>query len=150
VKGTVPTQRDNYHTAVNIDSATGKRWKDGCTGPMVTREYLDFSGAEPAFPQWQTYTREWAARAARGVGVRGGPRNTLTSYFYNFNFHPFGASWGGSFAPGTTCSALPPPPCGVGPPNPDPSAPPATPCPTETPGPAGTPHGKPTPPPPTP
>ena len=73
VEGTVPTQRDNYHTAVNIDSATGKLWKDGCTGPMVTHEYLDFSKAEPAFPQWQTYTKEWAARAARGVGVRGGP-----------------------------------------------------------------------------
>jgi penicillin-binding protein 1A len=147
VKGTVPTQRDNYHTAVNIDSATGKLWKDGCTGPMVTREYLDFSKAEPAFPQWQTYTKEWAARAARGVGVRGGPDNTLTSYFYNFSFHPFGASWGGSFAPRDTCTALPTQ-CGVGPPNPDPSAPPPTPCPTETPGPSGptgTPHGKPTP-----
>jgi len=147
VKGTVPTQRDNYHRAVNIDAATGKLWKDGCTGPMVTREYLDFSKAEPAFPQWQTYTKQWAARAARGVGVRGGPDNTLTSYFYNFNFHPFGASWGGSFAPSATCSALPPPPqpCGVGPPNPDPSAPPPTPCPTQTPGPTSTPHGKPTP-----
>jgi len=144
VNGTVPTHHDNYHVAVDIDSATGKLWQDGCTGPMVTKEFLDFSKAEPAFPQWQTYTQEWAARAAKGVGVRGGPRNNVTSYFYSFNFHPFGASWGGSFAPTTVCSALPPV-CGVGPPNPDPSAPPPTPCPTETPGPTGSPHGKPTP-----
>ena len=143
VKGTVPTQRDNYHTAVDIDSATGKLWKDGCTGPMVTHEYLDFSRAEPAFPQWQTYTKGWAARAAKGVGVRGGPRNTLTSYFYNFSYHPFGATWGGSFAPRDTCSAIPAV-CGVGPPNPDPSAPPPTPCPTDTPKPTQS-HGKPTP-----
>ncbi len=146
VKGTVPTQRDNEHKAVNIDSATGKLWRDGCTGPMVTREYLDFTKAEPAFPQWQTYTREWAARAARGVGVAGGPRRTLTSYFYNFNFHPFGASWGGTFAPTATCSPIPQV-CVPGqlPPNPDPSLPPPTPCPTETPGPSGTPHGGPKP-----
>jgi membrane peptidoglycan carboxypeptidase len=144
VKGTVPTRKDDYHASVDIDQATGLLWQDGCTGPKVTKLFLDFSQAEPAFPQWQPFTQEWAARAAKGVGVVGGPRKTLTSYFYNFNFHPFGASWGGTFAPTDVCQPVSQG-CGPGGGPPDPSAPPPTPCPTPTPpGPTPT-HGKPTP-----
>ncbi|HET9852164.1 MAG TPA: transglycosylase domain-containing protein [Candidatus Limnocylindrales bacterium] len=108
IKGTEPTRRDDLHVAVQIDSATGLLWNDGCTGPMQTKLYLDFSKAEPGFPQWQRYTQGWAQRAARGAGVRGGPKNTRTMYFYNLSFHPFGATWGGKFKPTEVCSALQP------------------------------------------
>ena len=135
IAGTEPTRRDNLHVAVQIDSATGLLWQDGCTGPMVTKTFLDFSEAEPDFPQWQRYTQGWAQRAARGAGVRGGPKNTRTMYFYNLSFHPFGATWGGRFKPSGVCSALQPcPPPGAAP-TPEPSiiVPCVTPEPTVTP-----------------
>jgi penicillin-binding protein 1A len=106
IKGTVPTRRDDLHVLVDIDQATGLLWADGCTGPMVQSAFLDFSNVEPRFPAWQPYTQGWAARAAKGPGVAGGPRNTRTSYFYNFSFHPFGATWGGKFAPTEVCQPV--------------------------------------------
>lgn len=147
IKGTVPTRTDNIHTLVDIDQATGLLWQNGCTGPMVQEPFLDFSQVEQQFPQWQPYTQEWAARAAKGPGVIGGPDNNRTSYFYNAFFTPFGATWGGKFAPTQTCSPVqqcnPGGGQGGGPPG-------ATPGPCPTPGPSGTPqptptHGKPTP-----
>jgi penicillin-binding protein 1A len=149
INGTVPTRVDNLHVRVNIDQATGLLWQAGCTGPEITRGYLDFSSAEPGFPQWQTFTEEWAARAARGPGVVGGPARTATSYFFDGFLVPFGRTWGGSFAPTKVCSAVPPPTppptCGPGggPPTPQPSGP--TPCPTPSPTPSGTPHTTPKP-----
>jgi len=106
IKGTVPTRVDDLHKLVDIDQATGLLWQDGCTGPKVQSAFLDFSQAEPGFPQWQPYTQEWAARAARGTGVAGGPKNNRTTYFYNFSFHPFGATWGGKFAPTEVCAPV--------------------------------------------
>jgi membrane peptidoglycan carboxypeptidase len=107
IKGTEPTRRDDLHVSVQIDGATGLLWQEGCTGPVQTRMFLDFSGAEPRFEEWQRYTQGWAQRAARGVGVRGGPKKTRTMYFYNLSFHPFGATWGGRFKPTKVCSAQP-------------------------------------------
>jgi membrane peptidoglycan carboxypeptidase len=151
IDGTQPTERDRVHVETQIDQASGKLWQDGCSGPLVTSGFLDFSGVEPAFPAWQPFTQDWSQRAAHGPGTRGGPKNTPTSYFFDGFLVPFGRTWGGSFAPtdvctpggggGTECGP------GGGPPLPLP-----TPCPTSTPGPTGTPgptptHGKPTPPP---
>jgi membrane peptidoglycan carboxypeptidase len=144
IKGTEPTRRDNLHVEAQIDSATGKLWQDGCTGPMVTKTFLDFSQAEERFPQWQPFTQEWAQRAARGPGVAGGPKHTRTSYFYNMSFHPFGATWGGPFKPTDVCQAVVPCPPGVDP-TPGPSGQiPCIPQPTQsngnphnTPGPSG-------------
>ncbi len=135
IEGTEPTRRDNLHVETQIDGATGLLWQDGCTGPMETRRYLDFSQAEERFPEWQDYTQGWAQRAARGVGVRGGPKNTRTMYFYNLSFTPFGATWGGRFKPTEVCQAVPvecPP--GGGPPTAEPSiiVPCITPEPTES------------------
>jgi hypothetical protein len=103
---------------------------------METRRFLDFSEAEPGFPEWQRYTQNWAARAARGVGVRGGPKNNRTMYFYNLSFHPFGATWGGRFKPTEVCSALLPCPPILE--SPDPSAAPPGPCVTPEPQPTET------------
>ena len=148
IKGTVPTQQDSLHVLVDIDQATGRLWQDGCTGPKVQAPFLDFSNAEPGHPEWQQYTQGWAARAAKGTGVAGGPRNNRTSYFYNAFFTPFGATWGGKFAPTEVCQPVQS--CGPGNGNGggNSGGPPPTPCPT--PGPSGTPaptptHGKPTP-----
>jgi penicillin-binding protein 1A len=147
IKGTVPNRQDNLHALVDIDQATGMLWADGCTGPMVQQPFLDFSKAEPGHPEWQPYTQGWAARAARGVGVAGGPRNDRTSYFYSFSFKPFGSTWGGKFAPTKTCTPVAQ--CNgtgnggsggsIGG-----SIPPPTPCPSGTPAPSQS-HGKPTP-----
>jgi membrane peptidoglycan carboxypeptidase len=149
IDGTVPTRRDDIHVELDIDQATGKLWADGCTGPMVKQGFLDFSAVEQRFPKWQQYTQEWAARAARGPGVSGGPERTRTSYFYNNSFAPFGRTWGGVFAPTEICAPVEPPICSPGT-SFDPFAtadplgsPLPTPCIEPTPEP--TKHGKPTP-----
>jgi membrane peptidoglycan carboxypeptidase len=152
IKGTEPTRKDNLHLPSQIDSATGLLWANGCTGPMVTRTFLDFSQVETRFPTWQKYTQGWAARAARGVGVSGGPKKTRTMYFYNLSFHPFGATWGGRFKPTQVCSPVPvvcPPEGGL--PTPEPSVivpcvpPQPTPGTSQGPGPTPTKPGKPKP-----
>ncbi|MCI0584792.1 MAG: hypothetical protein L0227_18210, partial [Chloroflexi bacterium] len=115
-------RRDDMHVEREIDAATGLLWDEGCTGPMESRYFLDFSQVESRFPQWQRYTRGWAERAARGAGVRGGPKRTPTSYFFDGFLVPFGRTWGGQFAPTDVCTAQPPI-CepGGGPPTPEPS-----------------------------
>ncbi|HYK95279.1 MAG TPA: transglycosylase domain-containing protein [Candidatus Dormibacteraeota bacterium] len=146
IKGTQPTRPDNLHVDVQIDQATGKLWANGCTGPMVTKTVLDFSQAETRFPQWQPYTQEWAQRAARGPGVRGGPKGTRTMYFYSLGFHPFGATWGGAFKPTEVCQPLVSCGPGGGPPTPQPSS--IVPCITPPPTPSqshGNPHNTPSP-----
>jgi membrane peptidoglycan carboxypeptidase len=143
IKGTEPTRTDNLHVEAQIDVATGLLWQDGCTGPMETKTFLDFSQAEERFPQWQPYTQEWAQRAAKGPGVTGGPKKTRTSYFYNSSFHPFGATWGGTFKPTDVCQPLVNCPPEGGPPTPQPSV--VIPCiPLPTPEPTnGNPHNTP-------
>ena len=151
IDGTVPTRKDDLHVELDIDQATGKLWQDGCTGPMVKKGFLDFSRVEPRFPAWQQYTQEWAARAAKGPGVSGGPERTRTSYFYINSFAPFGRTWGGAFAPTEVCAPLPPPICDPGTSfdpfaTPDPFGSPApTPCIQPTPGPTQHPRPTPTP-----
>ncbi|HJW22852.1 MAG TPA: transglycosylase domain-containing protein [Candidatus Limnocylindrales bacterium] len=148
ISGTQPTEKDTLHVATEIDSATGKLWQDGCTGPMVQQGFLDFSNMEPQFPQWQPFTQAWAQRAAKGPGVAGGPRHTTTQYFYDGRLVPFGRTWGGKFAPTEVCSAVTPT-CGPGGGGGG-GGPFSTPGPCETPGPTGPPtpspsHGKPSP-----
>ncbi|HEY0443898.1 MAG TPA: transglycosylase domain-containing protein [Candidatus Limnocylindrales bacterium] len=149
IPGTVPRSTDNLHVVLDIDSATGLLWQDGCTGPMVTRGFIDFRRAEPNFPTWAKYNRGWAARAAHGQYVRGGPEGTRTVYFYNGAFRPFGASWGGQLPPTEICAPLPvvtPPVCDplLGLPCPSPG-PGGGPTPSPTPFPTPTPRPKPTP-----
>ena len=79
--GTVPTQKETIRVGRSID-ATGLLWQDGCAGPKVTRGYFNLSEVESNFPAWQKANAAWGARAARGPGVRGGPKGTRTSYFY--------------------------------------------------------------------
>jgi membrane peptidoglycan carboxypeptidase len=109
IQGTAPSEVDNTKVGKAIDEATDKLWNEGCTGPKVTRGFLDFSKVEPSFPNWQKYTRGWAARAAQGSGVSGGPEGTRTAYFGFGSRLPFGASWGAPFAPKSECKPLPSP-----------------------------------------
>ena len=142
IKGTEPTRQDDLHVDVQVDEATGLLWQDGCTGPSVTKTFLDFSQAEPRFPEWQPFTQEWAQRAAQGPGVRGGPKKTRTMYFYNLSFHPFGATWGGAFKPTEVCQPVGLPCPEIFPPTPQTSI--IIPC--VTPGPThGNPHDTPLP-----
>ncbi|HET7026058.1 MAG TPA: transglycosylase domain-containing protein [Candidatus Limnocylindrales bacterium] len=110
IAGTAPTKPDDTKRAVTIDRASGLLWQDGCAGPQVTIGAFDVSKLETRFPKWQRYTQNWAARAARGVGVRGGPEGTHTAYFYGSGFFPFGRTWGAPFAPSKTCTPAPPSP----------------------------------------
>jgi membrane peptidoglycan carboxypeptidase len=144
--GTAPTSSAKVTVTRDIDAATGLLWQDGCAGPKVTRSFIDFSRIESAWPAWQKADVGWQARAARGAGVRGGPKGTYTSYFYGGYpaFYPFGRTWGGRFAPTKKCAVVPVTP----PPTPcvstDPLAPcPTAPPPTPTPVPAPTPTPKP-------
>ena len=104
IKGTVPSKADNLRHAVEIDSATGKLWQEGCAGPKKTVGALDFSRVEPSFPNWSKYTRGWAKRAAQGPGRAGGPEGTRTAYLYGSGFYPFGKTWGGIFTPTEKCT----------------------------------------------
>jgi penicillin-binding protein 1A len=124
INGTVPKQQDDTKVGVAIDKATGLLWQDGCLGPMVTKGFMDLSGVDAGWPAWQKADRGWAARAARGVGVRGGPKGTPTAYFGFGGFFPFGATWGAPFAPTKKCP--------IGGPQPTP-----TPLPSESPLPGG-------------
>jgi membrane peptidoglycan carboxypeptidase len=121
IKGTEDSlRRDDTHAEKQIDQATGLLWDPTCTGPMVNKEFLDFSHVEPRFPEWQRYTQGWAQRAAKGPGVRGGPKRLPTSYFLDGFLVPFGRTWGGKFAPTDVCTAVVP--CDThGPPTPEPS-----------------------------
>ncbi|CAN5567701.1 hypothetical protein BH20CHL7_BH20CHL7_05880 [soil metagenome] len=144
IPGTEPKERETIRIAREIDQASGRLWQDGCVGPKVTRGFFDLSEVESNWPNWQKANKNWAARAAKGTGVRGTSKGTRTSYFYNNAFAPFGRSWGAPFAPTATCP-LAPPPCGVEFPDPDPSdgipAPTPIPCPTPTVEPGGEPPG---------
>lgn len=160
IAGTAPKRVDDLHVALDIDAATGFLWQDGCAGPKVTRGFLDFSGVEPLFPQWQEFTQGWVERARQGTGVVGGPERTKTSYFYSSRFTPFGATWGGTFAPTEICAPVVPscPPIdGESPPpsdepgtTPKPGGGPGStpePCPTPTPEPSPSESAPPPPPP---
>jgi membrane peptidoglycan carboxypeptidase len=140
IPGTEPKERETIRIGREIDAASGLLWRDGCVGPKETRGFFDLREVEANWPNWQKANRGWAARAAKGTGVRGGPEGTRTSYFYNNAFAPYGRTWGAPFAPRQECP-LAPPPCGVPFEDPDPSddVPPPTPipCPTPTPGATG-------------
>jgi hypothetical protein len=115
IPGTQPTQGDDLRRTVDIDTASGLRWQEGCVGPMKTVGALDFSQVEAAWPAWQRADNRWTARAARGAGVGGGLKGSSTQYLYGDGFYPFGRSWGGIFAPTELCPLAPPPtapPCG--------------------------------------
>ena len=110
IEGTVPTKRDDTKVGIDVDSATGMLWADGCAGPMETRGFLDLSGVEAGFSAWQKADQDWIARARKGAGVRGGPakkKKTATAYFYQSGFQPYGASWGAPFPPTETCTPGP-------------------------------------------
>jgi membrane peptidoglycan carboxypeptidase len=109
IKGTVPTDRETIRVSREIDEASGLLWQDGCVGPKVTKGFFNINEVESNFPNWQKANRGWAARAAKGSGVRGGPEGTRTTYFYNSQFHPFGKSWGAPFAPREKCPLAPKP-----------------------------------------
>ena len=113
-QGHRPSQAgDDPRRASTIDSASGLLWRAGCVGPKVTRGFFNLNEVESNFPNWQKANRNWASRAAKGPGRRGGPEGTRTSYFYNGSFAPFGRSWGAPFAPSAKCPIAPvetPPP----------------------------------------
>ena len=107
--GTAPTQAADNAVAVDVDEASGLLWQEGCVGPMVTKNFIDFRLAEAGYPRWQKANKAWQARAAKGPGRAGGPKRTRTAYFYGGGFYPFGRTWGGAFAPTKTCPLAPPP-----------------------------------------
>jgi hypothetical protein len=109
--GTVPTQKETIRVTLQIDSASGLLWQDGCAGPEITQGFFDLSQVDASFPAWQAADADWGARAAKGVGVRGGPEGTRTSYFYSNSFAPFGRTWGAPFAPTELCPVVAPPVC---------------------------------------
>ena len=104
IEGTVPTQVDNTKYGVEIDTATGNLWQEGCTGPKEVQGFLNLSGVESEFAAWGKYNQGWLARAAKGSGYAGGPEKTRTTYFYESGvWNPYGQTWGAPFAPTELC-----------------------------------------------
>jgi len=133
VNGTVPTQIDNTKMSVDIDSVTNTLWTYDCPGILQTKGFLNLSQVDSNNPNFQSYDQKWITRARRGVGVRGGPSNGATMYFYQVGFWtPYGASWGAPFPPTRSCAPAPPPDA---PPSPPPDATPA-PAPAQAPAPS--------------
>jgi membrane peptidoglycan carboxypeptidase len=136
VDGTVPTQVDTTKTSFDIDTVSNTLWTYDCTGTKDTKGFLDFRQVDANNPNFQKFDLIWAARAQQGVGVRGGPGNGTTMYFYQVGFWtPFGQTWGAPFPPATSCTLN----TGTAPPSPSPSPTPnVTPTPVPTPTPAPT------------
>jgi len=63
------------------------------------------AGFEDEHKSWMAANQGWMARAERGAGVRGGPENTRTAYFYNPGFNPYGRSWGPLMGQGAGCAS---------------------------------------------
>jgi penicillin-binding protein 1A len=104
IEGTVPTQVDNTKVGIEIDTATGNLWQEGCTGPKEVQGFLNLSGVESEFAAWGKFNQGWLARAAKGSGYAGGPEKTRTTYFYESGvWNPFGSTWGAPFAPTELC-----------------------------------------------
>ena len=144
---TVPTKIAENTVTIDIDTASGLLWMEGCAGPMTTDTFVDYSTMEAGFPAWQKSNAAWQKRAASGPGKAGGPEHTRTSYFYGAGFYPYGRSWGGKFAPTDTCIPAPPSPSAcfsVDPLSPCPSVEPTPSLPVE-PSPSGSVKPKPTP-----
>ncbi len=116
VTGTQPTQVDNLRQPLQVvPSPAGKGyelWQASCgdNPKPQTMGFLDFSNVETDHPAWHAADLAWAARAARGAGVVGGPQHTRTTFFYNLVYEPFGQTWGAPFPPSVTCTAAPPSP----------------------------------------
>jgi membrane peptidoglycan carboxypeptidase len=109
IPGTVPAQKETSRVAAQIDGATGLLWQEGCQGPEVTKGFFNLEEVESNFPNWVKANKAWGARAAKGSGVRGGPKGTRTAYFYNGAFTPFGRTWGAPFMPTKLCPKYVPP-----------------------------------------
>jgi penicillin-binding protein 1A len=137
VNGTVPTQPDTTKVPVDVDTVSNTLWTYDCPGVKETKGFLDLTQVDALRADWQAADMTWIARAQKGSGVRGGPNNGATMYFYQTGFWtPFGKTWGADFAPTTSCTAN----TGTPPPSPSPSPTPApTPTPTPTPVPTRTP-----------
>ena len=71
---------------------------------------LSSAGFEDDHKSWMAANQGWMARAERGAGVRGGPQNTRTAYFYNPGFNPYGRSWGPLMGDGAGCAPPSPSP----------------------------------------
>ena len=111
IEDTVPREVDNTKVGLEIDTATGNLWQEGCTGPMEVQGFLDLSRVEAEFPAWGPFNNGWIARAMRGSGVSGGPEKTRTTFFYETGvWNPFGQTWGAPFAPTETCEIPEPTP----------------------------------------
>ena len=139
ISGTEPKMAANVAVTADVDAASGLLWQAGCAGPMVTRTFIDFSQVDSFNKTWQKADIGWQARAARGPGVSGGPKGTRTSYFYQSGFYPFGATWGGRFAPTKKCTVVPVTP----PPSQCVSFDPFSPCPSNVPSPTPVPSATP-------
>ena len=144
INGTVPNQADNTKVPVDIDTVSNTLWTWDCPGVKDTKGFLDLSqidaGSNSLSQQFYKYDQIWIARAKQGVGVRGGPGNGVTMYFYEKGFWvPYHNGWGAPFAPTTSCTTN----TGTPPPS---VAPTDTPIPTATPtaGPTATPTAGPT------
>ncbi len=117
IKGTTPGD-DPYiqemDVMVGLDGKT-YRWSDGCTGERTAKGFLVLADADEGHDTWQKANKGWIARARRGPGTRGGPKDTATAFFYSPAYQPYGRSWGAPFPPARSCDQAPSPEPSAGP-----------------------------------
>jgi membrane peptidoglycan carboxypeptidase len=73
---------------------TGSIGGGGSGSNQCGPELLQSVGFEAQHDTWLQADRDWLARAERGPGVAGGPKQTRTTYFYQSGFTPYGRAWG--------------------------------------------------------
>ncbi|HEX6655821.1 MAG TPA: hypothetical protein VF153_06380, partial [Candidatus Limnocylindria bacterium] len=124
-EGNVPTQQDDLHQRLRIETETGKIWQPGCgdsNSSAQGRIYLDLDGYERDHPTWNGANKRWINKwRGRERSVPRGPAPPL----------------GYALAPTERCT-----PGEIPTSTPSPSP---TPIPSPTPTPAATPEGTPTP-----
>ena len=105
-----PRTAASYVRAVDVDAASGLRWREGCVGPdghQVVHGLQQDRGGLQVLAEGRRRAGRPARRAAPGSS--GGPKGTRTAYFYGGGFYPFGRSLGRHGSPPTKKCPLAPP-----------------------------------------
>ena len=102
--GTVPTQEETSRVALDIDSASGLLWQDGCAGPKVTQGFFDLAEVEADHAELAAGERRLGRQGGEGLRAFAAGRRTRGPRTSTTTRSPrSGGRWGAPFAPTELC-----------------------------------------------